>query len=74
MRQRFEDVVGLPWRTGETESKQRAANLENSEGRWEGLSHSDQKRSFKGLEQEHSERKVIGKLTDCKVQPEGQVQ
>lgn len=42
----------------ETERPQSEANLENSEGQWEGLPHGDKKGSFKGLEEEHSDRRA----------------
>lgn len=58
----------------EIESTQSVANLENSERQREGLPYGDKKGSFKGLEKDHSGRKVRSKLTDCKVQPKGQVQ
>lgn len=38
--------------------KQSEANLENSEGQREGLPHGDKKGSFKGLEEEHSDRRA----------------
>lgn len=50
-----------------------AANLENSEGRGGGLPQGGEKGSFRGLEEEHSGRKVRGRLTDCKVRPKEQL-
>lgn len=58
----------------EKERTQSEANLENSEGQWEGLPHSDKKGSLKELEEEHSDRRAIDRLTDCKIQPKGQTQ